>query len=216
MRAPAISAASLGLANCHECGLLSRLGVGHRHAAARCPRCGAGLHLRRPDSVARAWALLIAAIIFYVPANVLPILETTTLGQTKGDTIIGGVIYFIRGGDWPLALVIFTASVIVPVAKIAALAYLLLSVQRGSARRAAERTRLYRIVEIIGPWSMVDVYVVTILVALVHMQSLANVEPGPAALYFCAVVVITMFAAMAFDPRLIWDVGRQSDGRAEH
>lgn len=216
MSARAINAASLDLASCHACGLLSRLGAGHPHAAARCPRCGAGLHLRRPDSIARAWALLIAAMIFYVPANVLPILQTTTLGQTKGDTIIGGVIYFIRGGDWPLALVIFTASVIVPVAKIVALGYLLVSVQRRSSKRATERTRLYRIIEIVGPWSMVDVYVVTILVALVHVQSLANIEPGPAALYFCAVVVITMFAAMAFDPRLIWDVGRQGDGRAEH
>ena len=114
-----------------------------------------------------------------------------------------------------MALIIFTASVIVPVAKIVTLAYLLVSVQRGWARRAAERTRLYRIVEIVGPWSMVDVYVVTILVALVHIQSLANIEPGPAALYFCAVVVITMFAAMAFDPRLIWDAREHGDGRAD-
>jgi paraquat-inducible protein A len=208
----ASSAAKAGLLTCHDCGLLSRVPSGGGHA--HCPRCGSVLHARKPNSIARAWALLIAALICYVPANVLPMMKTTSLGKTQADTIMSGVIYFMHHGDWGIAIVILTASIVVPLAKIGALMYLLISVQMRSSWRPRDRTRLYGITEMIGPWSMVDIYVVTIMVALVQMQSLASIQPGPAAVFFAAVVVLTIFAAMSFDPRLIWDAMEEDHGRA--
>jgi paraquat-inducible protein A len=198
-------------ARCHECGLLSRL-PGGAHAHALCPRCGAPLHARKVLSLQRTWALVIAAAICYVPANVLPVMTVTSLGTPESDTIMSGVIYFLTHGDWPLALVIFTASVVVPLAKVAALVGLLISVHRRSAWRPADRTRLYRVTEMIGRWSMVDIYVVTILVALVRLGNLATIEAGAGAVFFGSVVVLTMLAAESFDPRLIWD---RSEGRSE-
>jgi len=169
------------------------------------------LHRRKPNSVSRTWALVIAAFVFYLPANLLPMTHTTSLGHVQSDTIMSGVIYFVQSGSWPVALVIFVASVFVPLLKLLILTLLLISVQRRSNWRPVDRTRLYRLTEAVGRWSMVDVYVVTILVALVNLGALANITPGPAAIYFAAVVVITMFAAMAFDPRLIWDVMENPD-----
>ena len=211
MSTAAITAAKAGLCACHDCGLLSRLsptGNGHAH----CPRCGAALHARRPNSIARTWALLIAALICYLPANLLPMMKTTALGATQGDTIMSGVIYFMHHGDWGIAIVILTASVVIPLAKIAALMFLLLSVQFKSKWRPRDRTRLYRITELIGPYSMVDIFVVTIMVALVQMQALASIQPGPAAVFFASVVVLTIFSAMSFDPRLIWDAAEEEHG----
>lgn len=197
------TARSRGLAGCHECGMLSRLPDAHGHYT--CRRCGTALHFRKPNSLSRTWALLIASFILYVPANVLPITHTTSLGHTQSDTIISGVLYFISHGDWPLALVIFTASVAVPFMKLVILTYLLISVQRRSTHRYRDRTRLYRITELVGRWSMVDVFVVTVLVALVQLGALADINAGWGAVYFGAVVVATMFAAESFDPRLIWE-----------
>jgi paraquat-inducible protein A len=170
-----------------------------------CPRCGATLHQRKPNSISRTWALVLAAFIVYIPANVLPITTVYSLGKPQSDTIMSGVLYFISTGMYPIALVIFFASIFVPVLKLIILTYLLISVQRKSNWRRRDRTRLYRITEAIGRWSMVDIYVVTILVALVKLGALATIEAGPGAVFFGAVVVITMFAAMSFDPRLIWD-----------
>jgi paraquat-inducible protein A len=164
------------------------------------------LHQRKTNSLTRTWALTIAAFIFYIPANVLPITVVTSLGKTQADTIMSGVIYFVQTGMWPIALVIFVASVAVPLLKLFVLTFLLISVQRKSRWRPEDRTRLYRIAEAVGRWSMVDIFVVTILVALVKLGGLATIDAGPAATYFAAVVVTTMFAAMSFDPRLIWDV----------
>jgi paraquat-inducible protein A len=164
------------------------------------------LHQRKTNSLGRTWALVLAASIFYIPANVLPITTVISLGKAQSDTIMSGVIYFVATGMWPIALVIFVASVAVPLIKLFVLTFLLISVQRKSRWRPEERTRLYRIAEAVGRWSMVDIFVVTILVALVKLGSLATIEAGPAAVHFGAVVVITMFAAMSFDPRLIWDV----------
>jgi paraquat-inducible protein A len=189
-------------ASCHDCGRLVRVRGAH---GERCPRCGAALHLRRPRSLERTWALLIAAALCYVPANVLPVMTVTSLGKSQSDTIMSGVIFLLHHGLWPLAAIVFTASVFVPVMKLAILALLLLSVQRGSSWRPVERTRLYRLTEAIGRWSMVDIFVVTILVALVHLGNLASIEAGAGAVFFGAVVVITMLAAESFDPRLIWD-----------
>lgn len=194
-----------GLTSCHCCQLLVHLHAEAHHARVRCPRCGSRVHLRKPDSLARTWALVIAAAIFYVPANLLPVTHVTSFGRVQSDTIMSGVIYFIQSGSWPIALVIFVASVFVPLLKLVILVYLLISVQRRSRWRPRDRAKLYRITEHIGRWSMVDIFVVTILVALVHLGALANIEAGFGAVYFGAVVVITMIAAMTFDPRLIWD-----------
>jgi len=199
----AVTAAEAGLFTCHGCGLLQRPS-GAAHGLA-CGRCGAGLHFRKPDSVARSWALLVAAYVLFVPANVLPVMQTGSLFGAQTDTILSGVVFLWVTGSWPLALIIFVASIVVPAAKLLALAYLLISVQRRSAWGQQQRTRLYRVVELVGRWSMVDIYVAAILAALVQFGGLMNIRPGPGAIAFGAVVVLTMFAAETFDPRLIWD-----------
>ena len=197
------TAQNTGLIGCHSCHLLCERG---KQSWDRiCPRCGASLHDRKPNSIARTWALVLAAIILYIPANVLPITVVISLGKAQADTIMSGVIYFLHTGMWPIGLIIFLASIFIPMLKLLSLIFLLISVQRKSNWRQQDRTRLYRIVEIIGRWSMVDIFVVTILVALVHLGGLATIHAGPAALFFGAVVVTTIFAAMSFDPRLIWD-----------
>jgi paraquat-inducible protein A len=200
-----VTAKELSLVACRSCHLLSRPPGVEESTQILCPRCGAPLHQRKPNSIARTWALVLAAYILYIPANILPITKVTSLGKTQLDTIMSGVIYFIQSGMWPLALVIFIASVFVPLLKLLILTYLLISVQRGSSWRRADRTRLYRITEAVGRWSMLDIYVVTILVALVALGSFATIEAGLGAVFFASVVVTTMFAAMSFDPRLIWD-----------
>ena len=197
------TARNAGLISCHSCHLLCQ--SAKRSADMLCPRCGASLHDRKPNSIARTWALVLAAFIFYIPANVLPITIVISLGKAQSDTIMSGVIYFLHTGMWPIALVIFLASIFVPLLKLLILIFLLISVQRKSSWRQQDRTRLYRITEIIGRWSMVDIFVVTILVALVHLGGLATIHAGPGAIFFGAVVVTTIFAAMSFDPRLIWD-----------
>jgi paraquat-inducible protein A len=197
------TARNSGMISCHSCHLLCR--APEYDAIMTCPRCGTRLHRRKPNSIKRTWALVISAFIFYIPANVLPITTVISLGKGQSDTIMSGVIYFIHSGMWPIALVIFVASVFVPLAKLMLLTFLLISVQKKSSWRRKDRTRLYRITEVIGRWSMVDIFVVTILVALVNLGALASIHARPGAVFFCAVVIITMFAAMSFDPRLIWD-----------
>ena len=206
MKAIRPSARQLGLVSCHDCHLLSRMPKTSGRGTAHCPRCGGELHQRKTNSIARTWALVIAAMVFYIPANVLPMTITTALGSAQADTIMSGVIYFMQHGSWEIALIIFTASVFVPFLKFIILIYLLLSVQFKWVKQPKNLTRLYRFTEAIGRWSMLDIYVVTILVALVKLGFLANIEAGPAALYFALVVVTTMIAAESFDPRLIWDV----------
>jgi paraquat-inducible protein A len=198
------TALAASCAVCHDCRLLTRLPQ-HSAGHAGCPRCGAGVHPRKPHSLERTWAYVIAACLCYLPANLLPIMKITSLGRAQADTIMSGVVYLLTHGMWPLAVVVFTASVFVPILKIAILISLLVSVHRRSRWRPVERTRLYRITEAIGRWSMVDIFVVTILVALVHLGNLASVEAQPGAVFFGAVVVLTMLAAESFDPRLIWD-----------
>ena len=197
------TAQNQGLVSCHTCHLLCR--NAGPDAIMTCPRCGTRIHRRKPNSIKRTWALVIAAFIFYIPANVLPITIVVSLGQAQSDTIMSGVIYFIKSGMWPIALVIFVASVFVPLLKLIILTILLITVQRKSSWRQKDRTRLYRITEVVGRWSMVDIFVVTILVALVQLGGLASIQAQPGAVFFCAVVIITLFAAMSFDPRMIWD-----------
>lgn len=197
------TATRAGYLLCHCCKLLSRPTQEAGHV--RCPRCGAALHRRKPDSLARTWALTLTAYILYIPANLLPIMTVTMSGRGEPDTILSGVKELLLGGMWPLALLVFFASITVPVVKLLALTFLLLSVQFGSRWRPRERTVLYRLTETIGRWSMIDVFVITILVAVVELGALATIEAGPGAVAFGGVVVVTMFAAMSFDPRLIWD-----------
>lgn len=212
MSIPPVSAASRDLYSCHSCGLLSK---GARNGGVcHCPRCSAELHFRKPNSVVRSWALLIAAYILYIPANLLPMMETSSLFSSQDDTIMSGVVYLWHSGSWDLALVVFVASVMVPLLKLLAMTLLLVSVQRRSLWQPLQRAKLYRIVEFVGRWSMLDIYVVTILAALVQIGSLATVKAGPAAMAFGAVVVLTMFSALQFDPRLIWDPLQQE--RPEH
>ncbi|MBP5980118.1 MAG: paraquat-inducible protein A [Halomonas sp.] len=197
-----MTAASQSLTGCPTCGLINTFSTGHK---SRCIRCHEKLHHRLPFSLQRTWALLGAATIMYIPANVYPIMTTTSLGHSGSSTIIGGVVQLMQMGSWPVAAVIFIASVIVPVGKLLALSWLCIAVQRSGRPNTISRTKLYRITEFIGRWSMVDVFVVAILVALIRAGSLMSINPGPAALAFASVVVLTMLAAMTFDPRLIWD-----------
>ena len=196
-------AKDLGLLSCHVCGMVSRLPGSEE--GLRCPRCHSVLHSRIPHSLARTWALLITAMILYIPANLLPMMETTYLGETTTDTIISGVLLFIEEGDWLVAGIIFGASIMIPILKMASLLYLLISVHKRCVVRKRHRALLYRITELIGRWSMVDVFVVGLLTALVHMGMVSNIYPGMGVLAFAAVVVMTMLAALSFDSRLIWD-----------
>lgn len=207
----ALSAAQAGLVACETCRLLSR--PARAADPGHCARCGARLEWRRPHSVQYAWALLTAAAICYVPANLLPVLKTNTLTGSDTDTIMSGVVFLYTSGSWPLALIVLVASVMIPLGKLVALAYLLISVQRGSDASNRDRTRLYRMIEFIGRWSMLDVFVDTFTVALVQLDPLMSVQPGPGVVFFMAVVVLTMLAVAAFDPRLIWDAGRGREDR---
>jgi paraquat-inducible protein A len=205
-----MTAAEAGLLACHACGLVHRPSAAAHEQA--CVRCGAGLHVRKPDSIARAWALLIAAYVLFVPAMLLPVMTTGSLFGAQSDTIMSGVVFLWASGSWPLALIIFIASIAVPGSKLLALTYLLVSVQRRSAWALQQRTQLYRVVELVGRWSMVDIYVAAILAALVQFEGLMSIKPGPGAIAFGAVVVLTMFAAESFDPRLMWDPVERKHG----
>ncbi|WP_250516007.1 paraquat-inducible protein A [Caballeronia sp. INDeC2] len=197
------TAAASGICVCHDCGLSTRGTLHHDHLL--CPRCGARLHLRKPASLSRTWAYLIAAAILYVPANLLPVMNTSSLFGAQKDTIMSGVAYLWHSGSWPLAIIVFIASIAVPMLKILAIGYLAATANLRMTQRSVQRARIYRIVELVGRWSMLDIYVIAVLVALVQFSAMATIEAGPAAIAFGAVVVLTMFAAMSFDPRLIWD-----------
>jgi paraquat-inducible protein A len=201
-----LTAAEQGLVACQACGLLSRLK--DRNTALSCPRCGVELRSRRPDSMARTLALLSAAAICYVPANVLPVLVTTTIGGSEGDTILSGVARLYQSGSWILALIVLIASVMIPLGKIAVLAYLLVLAGLGGAGDRRKCMRLFRMVKLIGRWSMLVVFVDAFVVALVQLGPLMSVRPGPGVPFFAATAVMTMFAATAFDPRLLWDKQR--------
>jgi len=193
------SAASAGIACCHTCHLLSPV------ALEECPRCNSRLHLRSPHSIQRTLALIITAILFYIPANLYPIMTTTLLGDTTSSTILSGVVLFVEHGSYFVALVIFTASVLIPLAKIIIILWLCYATSKQSRLSKAELTRLYRATEFIGKWSMIDIFVVAILVALVQVSGIMAIEAGTAAQAFAGVVIITMIAAHQFDVRLMWD-----------
>ena len=198
-----VTALQMGLIACNACGRVEPRDLSIKRQ--RCPRCDSVLHRRHPDSLRRAWALLVAAALLYIPANLLPVMHTASLLDTQDNTIISGVVYFWTSGDWPLAVVVFVASIIVPMLKISALVLLLVTAQRHSRWYPRERTTLYRFLERIGRWSMLDVFVVTLTVALVRFQSFAEVTAGLGVIAFGSVVILTLLASMQFDPRLTWD-----------
>lgn len=195
-----------GLQSCESCGLLSRPAPGA--SECRCPRCDEELVFRKTDSLQRTIAYLTAAAVCYIPANLLPVMTTITSAGRESDTIMQGVVLLWSPTGWPLSLIVLFASIMIPSAKIVGLLYLVISVKRGSIKNNIQRVRLYRTVDIIGRWSMVDVFVDTFTVALIQLQPLMSVEPGPGLLFFAAVVVLTMMAVESFDPRLIWDSAR--------
>ena len=199
------TAVSQNLAACHIC---LKLVSADFHV---CPRCGAAVHLRKTNSTERTLALSLTACLLYIPANVLPIMITDQLGQPTESTIIGGVVLLIEMGSVAIAMVIFFASVIIPLTKLTMMFYLCWSVRNGAPDTVKQRTVLYRITEFIGKWSMIDVFVVAILVALINLTNLLVIRPGAATIAFAGVVLISMLAAESFDPRLMWDHQENSD-----
>ncbi len=188
-----------GLAGCHTCGKVSRIELGD------CPRCGSTLHIRKENSIQRTVALMLAAAALYIPANMLPVMTITELGDVQPTTIVAGMLQFWRSGAYPIALVIFTASILIPLLKIIALTWLCLAATGKLKPSPAMLGKVYWFTELLGRWSMVDIFVVGILVALVQLGNYMTISVGPGALAFAGVVVLTMFSAMSFEPRLLWD-----------
>ena len=192
-----------GLLICHECHQLNRMDGDAAHQY--CSRCGGVIHARSPDSLVRTWALLLTATILYIPANLLPIMTINSFGKGAPSTIMGGVIELIRYDMLPIAAVVFVASILVPTFKLVGIALLLYSIQRHQPMSPRQRNVMYRFIEWIGRWSMLDIFVIAILVTVVNFGSLASIEPNAGAAAFASVVILTMLAALTFDPRLIWD-----------
>jgi paraquat-inducible protein A len=211
--AAAVTAGDLGLASCAACGLLSRPdpAPGAAAAAAACPRCGNRLHARKPDSLRRTTALLAAAALAFFPANLMPVMTTTSPLGARRDTILSGVVELAERGSWGLAVLVFAASILVPALKIVSLAFLVITTRAGARWGRLARTRIYRALERVGRWSMLDIFVMALLAALVQ-SGLAGVQIHAGAGAFAAVVILTMLAARSFDPRLIWDERGQRRG----
>ncbi|MCY0857981.1 paraquat-inducible protein A [Cupriavidus sp. D39] len=195
------TATSMGLVSCHACDALSPRTM----EGEPCPRCGATLHHRKPNSLTRTWAFLLSAFILYLPANLLPVMVTQSILGTQRDTIFSGVVYLWLSGSNLLAIVVLIASIVVPLLKMIILTLLLLSVHFRSRWRIRQQTKLYGLVELIGRWSMLDIFVVALLASLVRAGALATIIPGAGAMAFGSVVVLTMLASLSFDPRLLWD-----------
>ena len=204
MTVPVVSAVDCGLVSCHACRTVWQGATEHSH----CGVCGSALHRRKPDSLNRTWAFLIAACIMYIPANLLPVMVTSTLLAQQQDTIMSGIIYFWLSGSWELALVVFVASFLVPLFKLVALILLTVTARRRSSWQRLQRAKLFRLVEAIGRWSMLDVFVVALLAGLVQIEGFAKITAGFGVAAFGSVVVLTMLASLSFDPRLIWDEDR--------
>ncbi|OZI65902.1 paraquat-inducible protein A [Bordetella genomosp. 1] len=205
------------LTGCHVCGQVQALPDDEDpEATHHCRRCDAVLHYRKPEHLARTWALLLAAAVFYIPANVLPVMNISSLLGDSAHTILGGVIELWETGGWDIALIVFVASVVVPLTKILSLAFLAFTAQQRSATNLRQRTRLYQLVEFIGQWSMLDVFVVILLAALADFPGLMQISAAPGAAAFGVVVVLTMLAAMSFDMRRAWDCESHSEWVEDH
>jgi paraquat-inducible protein A len=190
---------------CAICGLLQRMEAIPPGTTAVCCRCGATLRARKEDSLARTAAFTLAALIFYVPANVYPILRMEFYGAYSESTVWDGIVALFRSGEWVVAVVVFLASILIPLFKLLGLFYLVVTTRSGSARRRRERTWISRVIDVIGPWAMLDVFLLSILVALVKLEQLATILPGPGIFAFTAVVVFTILASASFDPGVIWE-----------
>jgi len=200
-----LTAMQAGLIHCHICEkLVESESIENKHKAS-CPRCGAAMHMRLPKSISRTWAFLIASIIMYIPANIMPIMTVQNMGKGDPHTIIGGIVVLIYEGMLPIAFVVFVASLLVPLLKMIGIALLLISVQHSWQVTPRHRTKMYRIIEFVGRWSMLDIFMISILVAMVDFGGIAKVYAGTGAIAFAAVVVLTMLASISFDSRLIWD-----------
>ena len=199
----AVTARDAGLALCHDCRKLIPMPQGTRHNS--CPRCGASLHFRKPESLNRTWALVITALILTFPANILPIMNVNFLGGSEASTIMDGIIYFFQEGSYGIGLVILTASILVPCFKIVGLILILLSIHFRWKSWLHHKALLFRIIEFIGRWSMLDIFVISLLQVLVNFTNISSISADSAAPYFAGVVLSTMFAAITFDPRLLWD-----------
>ncbi|MEN8261584.1 MAG: paraquat-inducible protein A [Pseudomonadota bacterium] len=195
-----------GLVVCRDCHKLIRFVGSEAVYDEYCPRCGCPLHFRNPGSLSNTWALVITGAILFIPANTLPIMTVKTFGHGEADTIMSGIIHLMQAGLYPLAFIVFVASIVVPLLKITGIVILLLSVQFRWSMSPSQRTLMYRWIEYVGRWSMLDIFVITILVALVDLGNITTVRAGPGASAFAAVVVLTMLAANCFDARLIWDI----------
>ena len=202
-RTPELTARAAGLVGCEVCGKVADVG------RTQCARCGAALHSRKASSEQRVWAWLLVGLMCYIPANLLPMLVTSTLGRTTTSTIGGGVIELVHHHAYGVAAIVAIASIVIPVSKFLIIGYLTLSFRHPVSMSLHGRTRLYEVVEFIGRWSMIDVFVVAILTALVQLGFIASIEPGLAAVFFALSVAFTMLSAQAMDPRLIWDSEEQ-------
>ena len=196
------TAARRGLWLCEACQQLNRPCAGPHIA---CARCGTPLHVRKPHSLLRGWMLLSLASVLYIPANMLPVMESGSIFGFQSDTILSGVMFLWRTGSWGLAVIIFVASIVIPLAKLCIVAFLLATAQGRSVWNPRARARMHRFMSLIGRWSMVDIFVGAMLVALVQFKTVATIHPGPGAIAFGAVVVLTMLASLSYDPRLTWD-----------
>ena len=190
---------------CATCGLLQRVEELRPGTAAECCRCGAILDERKADSLGRTAALSLAALIFYVPANIYPILRMEYYGAYSESTVWDGCVGLFRNGQWVVAVIVFLASLLIPLFKLLGLFFLVVTTRLGSARARRERTRIHRFISVIGPWAMLDVFLLAVLVSLVKLEQIATVLPGPGLLAFTAVVVLTILASASFDPKLIWN-----------
>lgn len=195
------TAARHGLWLCQSCQQLNRAGAGE----VACARCGTPIHARKPHSILRGWMLLALASVLYIPANLLPVMESGSIFGSQRDTILSGVVFLWRTGSWELAVIIFGASIVIPLVKLFAVGFLLATAQRRSRWEPRRRTRLHRLMSLIGRWSMVDIFVGAMLVSLVQFKTVAQIHPGPGAIAFGAVVILTMLASLSYDPRLTWD-----------
>lgn len=201
-----ITAKQMGLARCHHCGQLNQLCETKSNQQAECSCCHTTLHFRQPQSLQRTWAYSLAALVMLIPANVMPILTVIHFGKGEPDTIISGIVDLWQAGLWVISAIVFIASILVPIIKLLAIVLLLLVVHWRLPFNKAQCILLYRFIHFIGRWSMLDLFMISILVTLVHLGNIASVESGPGATAFGAVVVLTIFAAKSFDPRLIWDL----------
>ena len=200
-----ITAMEAGLISCHTCKRLTIFPDSGIDNSSHCPLCGARLHSRKPDSIARTWALMLTAGLFFIPANILPLMRLDYLGRPDTSTIIDGILHFFRDGSYAVGLIILSASILVPLFKISGLLIILLTIRFKRAIFLQQQAKMFRFIEFIGRWSMLDIFVIAILGVLVHFGFFSSIQAAPAATYFCMVVISTMLAAQTFDPRLLWD-----------